>query len=93
VASLRNPSNAVLPAQIAEAQKAAHELGLQLETFDARNSADLDAALRALQRSAPHAILVASDLGLLTENARIASAIRKARIPAVFPWKEYQAGP
>jgi putative ABC transport system substrate-binding protein len=35
------------------------------------------------------AILVASDLGLLAENARIASAIRKARIPAVFPWREY----
>jgi putative tryptophan/tyrosine transport system substrate-binding protein len=89
VAFLRNPSNAVLPAQIAEAQKAARDLGLHLESFDARNTADLDTALRALQRSAPHAILVASDNGLLTEKARIASAIRKMKIPAVFPWKEY----
>jgi len=89
VAFLTNPSNAVLPAQFAEAQKAAHEFGLQLKTFDARNTADLDAALRALKRDAPQAILVASDLGLLTEKAKIASAIRKARIPAVFPWKEY----
>ncbi len=89
IAFLRNPSNAVLPAQIAEAQKAARQLGLQLETFDARGTGDLDAALRALQRSAPHAVLIASDLALLTENAKIASAIRKARIPAIFPWKEY----
>jgi putative ABC transport system substrate-binding protein len=89
VAFLRNPSNAVLPAQFAEAQKAARQLGLRLETFDARGTDDLDAALRALQRSAPHAVLVASDLGLLTEKAKITSAIRKARIPAVFPWKEY----
>lgn len=89
VAFLVNASNAVLPAQFIEAQKAAHEFGLQLNTFDARNTGDLDAALRALQRSAPQAILVASDLGLLTEKANIASAIRKARVPAVFPWKEY----
>jgi putative tryptophan/tyrosine transport system substrate-binding protein len=89
VAFLRNPSNAVLPAQFAEAQNAARQLGLHLETFDARGPDDLDAALRALQRSAPHAILVASDLGLLTEKAKITSAIRKARIPAVFPWREY----
>ncbi len=89
VSFLRNPSNALLPAQFAEAQKAARQLRLHLETFDARGPNDLDAALRALQRSAPHAILVASDLGLLTERAKITSAIRKARIPAVFPWKEY----
>ena len=89
VAFLRNPSNAVLPAQFAEAQKAARLLGLHLDTFDARGVADLDAALRALQRSAPHAVLVASDLGLLTEKTKIASAIRKARIPAIFPWNEY----
>jgi len=89
IAFLRNPSNAVLPAQFAEAQKAARQLGLHLETFDARGIADLDAALRALQRSAPHAVLIASDFGLLTENAKISSAIRKARIPAIFPWKEY----
>jgi putative ABC transport system substrate-binding protein len=89
VAFLRNPSNAVLPAQFAEAQKAARPLGLHLETFDASGIADLDAALRALQRSAPHAVLIASDFGLLTEKAKIASAIRKTRIPAIFPWKEY----
>ncbi len=89
IAFLRNPSSAMLELQFAEAQKAARHLGMRLETFDARNAPEIDVSLRAIQRSAPDAILVASDLGLLTENARIASAIRKARIPAVFPWREY----
>jgi putative ABC transport system substrate-binding protein len=89
IAFLRNPSNASIALQVAEAQRAARQLGVRLEMFDARNAAEIDASLRAIQRSAPHAILVASDLGLLTEKARITSAIRKARIPAVFPWREY----
>ena len=89
VAFLRNPSNANIAKQFAEAQKAARQLGVQLEAFDARNAAEIDTSLRAIQRSAPGAILVASDQWLLKEKTRIASAIRKARIPAMFPWKEY----
>lgn len=89
IAFLRNPSNANVALQFAEAQRAAHQFGMRLETFDARNAREIDMSLRAIRRSAPDAILVASDLGLLTEKERIALAIRKARIPAAFPWREY----
>lgn len=89
IAFLRNPSNANVPLQFTEAQKAAQQFGMRLETFDARNASEIDIAFRAIRRSAPDAILVASDLGLLTHNEKIASSMRKARIPAVFPWREY----
>ena len=89
IAFLQNPSNANVALQFAEAQKAAHQFRMHLVTFDARTGAELDMALQAIQRTAPDAVLVASDLGLLREKARIAAAIRKARIPAVFPWREY----
>ena len=89
IAFLVNPSNASIAPQFAQAQNAARELGIRLERFDARNAAEIDVSLRAIQRSAPDAMLIASDLGLLLEKARIASAVRKARIQAVFPWKEY----
>ena len=89
IAFLLNPSNAAIALTSAEAQKAASTLGLRLEKFDARNAAEIDASLRAIQRSAPDAILVASDLTLLKDSARIASGVRKARVPAVFPWREY----
>jgi ABC-type uncharacterized transport system substrate-binding protein len=75
--------------QTAEGQEAAAQVGVYLESFDARNAAQIDESLRAIQRSAPGAILVASDLLFLTEKARVVSAIRKAKIPAMFPWKEY----
>jgi len=89
IAFLRNPSNANVALQFAEAQKAARQFGMHLVPFDARTGAELDISLHAIQRTAPDAVLVASDLGLLRERAKIASAIRKARIPAVFPWREY----
>jgi len=89
VAFLRNPNNANIEKQSAEAQKTARQLGVQLEAFDARNAAEIDTSLRAIQRRAPGAILVASDQWLLKEKTRIASTIRKAKIPAMFPWKEY----
>ena len=89
IAFQRNPSNANVALQFAEAQKAARQFGMPLVPFDARTGAELDISLHAIQRAAPEAVLVASDLGLLREKAKIASAIRKARIPAVFPWREY----
>jgi putative ABC transport system substrate-binding protein len=89
IAFLRNPSNASVAMKSAEAQRAAHRLGMHLETFDARNTTQIETALRAIRRSAPDAILVDSDMVLLNESAKIVTAIRKARIPAVFPWREY----
>jgi len=62
---------------------------MRLEIFDARDSSEMDKALRAIRHRAPDALLVASDLGLLTQGEKIASAVRKARIPTVFPWREY----
>jgi len=89
IAFLRNPSNANVALQFAEAQKAAAQFGMRLETFDARDGPEMDVAMRAIRRSTPDAILVASDLGLLTQSEKIASSIHKAKIPAVFPWREY----
>jgi putative ABC transport system substrate-binding protein len=89
IAFLRNPSNANVALQFAEAQKAARQFGMHLLPFDARTGAELDISLHAIQRTAPDAVLVASDLGLLRERAKIGSAMRKARIAAVFPWREY----
>jgi putative ABC transport system substrate-binding protein len=89
IAFLRNPNNASISQQSAAGQEAAAKVGVHLEPFDARNPAQIDESLRAIQRSAPGAILIASDQLFLTEKARVASAIRKAKIPAMFPWKEY----
>src|SRR5262245_8208752 len=69
VAFLRNPSNASISQQTAEGQEAAARVGVHLQPFDARNAAQIDESLRAIQRSAPNAILIASDLLFLTEKS------------------------
>jgi len=89
IAFLRNPSSAAAAMKIAEAQKAARQLGVHLEPFDARNAREIQSALREIRRSRPDAILVDSDLALLDESARIVAAIRISKIAAVFPWREY----
>jgi len=75
--------------QFEAAQSAARTLGLQLVKMDARNDAEVDAVVRTLPRSAIDAIFVTGDILLFANRAKFASAIRKARLPAVFPAKEW----
>jgi ABC-type uncharacterized transport system substrate-binding protein len=86
---LMNPSNPLDARMLEEAQKAARTLSVELETLRARNADDLDVALSALPRSTADGLLVANDLFLVVNRAKIAQAVRKAKLPAIFPFKEY----
>lgn len=87
---LMNSSNPAVGTPLLDAtQKAARTLGVQIVTLDARNAGELDAALRAIPRSAADGILVAADLFFLANKSKIALAVRKAKLPAMFPLKEY----
>ena len=86
---LRNPSNPAAQQLLDEVQKAARILGLRLETLDARNIPEIDAALDTLRRSAANGCLVGGDLLYLAEKARISRAIGENRMPAVFAYREF----
>ena len=75
-----------------EAQKAARILNVKLETLVARNAGELDVALRALPRSSADGLLVANDLFLMVNRAKITQAVGKAKLAAIFPFKEYHDG-
>jgi len=84
---LTNPASALVgPRPLDSAAKA---LGLQLTRLEARNVTELDAALRQLPRTRAEAVLVSGDVLLLANKAKVAEAIREARLPAMFPWSEY----
>ena len=89
IAYLTNSSNPIALRQLEEAQKAARVLGLQLITLDARNARELDTALRTLPRSMADGVLVTPDLLLQTNKSKIAQAVRKGRLPAMVPYKQY----
>jgi putative ABC transport system substrate-binding protein len=90
IAYLVNPSNPVGARQLEEAREAAQTLGVQLVPLGARNPGEIDAALRAISRSAVDGILVTADLMFLANKAKVARAVRKARLPAMVPNTEYR---
>jgi putative ABC transport system substrate-binding protein len=89
---LMNPSNPLDAQMLDEAQKAARTLSVRVETLLARNATELDTALRALPSTTTDGLLVANDLFLVVNRAKITQAVRKAKLAAIFPFKEYHDG-
>ena len=86
---LGNPSSALHAGVLRETQNAARALHLRLVTLDASNADEIEIALRGLQRDSADAFLVSSEVLFLANKARIAQAVTKAKLPAIFPWGDY----
>ena len=91
IAFLMNSANPMGTLQLEEVQKAARKLGVQIETFDARNIQELDGALQAMRASKPDAIVVGGDTIFQRAMIKIAEAVRTTKLPAIFPYREYHA--
>lgn len=87
---LMNSSNPVGARMLEAAKDAAQTLHLELVTLDARDADELDRALRAIPSSGAHAILVTGERLFLTSKAKVAQAIRQARLPAMVSAREYR---
>jgi len=86
---LGNPSSPLHAGVLKEAQEAAHKLHIQVIAVNARNAEELDPALTSLQHGTTDAVLVTSDVLFLANKAKVASAVAKAKLPAIFPWRDY----
>jgi putative ABC transport system substrate-binding protein len=89
IASLKIFLTRVRLRQMDPLQAVARAAGVKLETFNATNSAEVDAQLHAIPWREMDALLVGADSLLLSEGAKVAQAVRLAKLPAVFPWGEY----
>jgi putative ABC transport system substrate-binding protein len=85
---LMNSSSPIHTPQLEAAQRAAETLGLKLVPLDARNSGELDTALRAFPRSGADGLLIAGELLFLVHKVKVAEAIHKAKLPATVSTKE-----
>ena len=89
IAYLMNSANPLGPLQLDEARKATAVLGVELIILDSRNVPELDHALHALQRKSVDAVLVTSDLLFHVNKSKIAEAVRRGKLPGMFPYREY----
>jgi putative ABC transport system substrate-binding protein len=69
--------------------EAAGKLGVELVTLSASNAAEMDEALSRISRKLGDAVLVSGDLFLLANRYKIAKAVSQARLPAMFPFRQY----
>ena len=90
VAVLWNPDNAIFQAQmLKEAEAAAGVLGVQLQTFGARNAAEIDHAFSAIAKDNARALLVLNDPILIQHATQIVTLAERNRLPAMYGQREF----
>ena len=89
VAILSNARNPLNRFNLETARRAAEELSIDIDTFEVLSSQEVEAALRRLVEKRPDAVLVASDTLLMSERQQIVDTMKRQRIPAIYPFREY----
>jgi len=88
IAYLRNPSNPVAARQFMVAQHAARTSEAELVVLDARDTREVHMALQALPQKRFDALIVSGERLFRKESGRIATVVRRAKLPTIFPWRE-----
>src|SRR5262245_46723 len=88
IAILTNPNN---PAEaiIRDEQAKALAIGQQILVATATNEAELTTAFARIAGERADAILVSADAFFTARRDEIAALAARARIPAIYPWREY----
>ncbi len=89
VAILSNPGHAGEPKEIEVSRSAAKVLGLQLDYFPVRTTADTKAALAAIREARVGAIIGIPDGLLRRYAARIGAFAIRERIPLIYGWRDW----
>ena len=87
VAILWNPTNP--QARIPKIQAAAKSLRLTLELVGAADSEELEKGLEAIVAARSQALMMPSDLALLSRRERIVDFATKRRLPGLYAYREF----
>src|SRR5262249_51909107 len=91
IAFLMNSSNPITATEVDATQKAASVLGVRLIKLDARNAVELPTVLHSLERGTVGGVIVSNDPVFRSNNSKVAQVIRQAKLPAIFPFRDYLA--
>ena len=84
VAVLLNPTSPAIREGLSETKVAAQALGVKVQSFEVRQTAELDAAFVAIVRARPDGLLVVPDPLVGALSSRIAAFAAKNRLPAMY---------
>jgi putative tryptophan/tyrosine transport system substrate-binding protein len=89
VAVLNNPGNPTHVSYLAETQRVATALGLDLRAFDVRGPNDLPGVFAATADWRADGLVTLSDGMLFTKRDRVVELALKGKLPAVYPEAEF----
>jgi putative tryptophan/tyrosine transport system substrate-binding protein len=89
VAALWNSASPGAAADLRATQEAARAGGVDVVSVEIRGDGDVREAFSRVQAQAPQGLLVLSDALVLAHRQRIASLASRARLPAMFPFRDF----
>jgi putative tryptophan/tyrosine transport system substrate-binding protein len=89
VAIIWNVTNVAAHRYLAESRSAARSFGLQIQSVEVRDPTELNAAFDSIAAARSSACMTLPDGMLLAHAPRIVEFAAKARMPALFPDKEF----
>jgi putative ABC transport system substrate-binding protein len=89
VGVLANPADPLKPGMVADAEKAARSLGVQLKVVEASAPTALEGAFSAMHTDKVGAMLVVGGAGFYLSRTHIADLALRNRLPSVFQNREF----
>jgi putative ABC transport system substrate-binding protein len=89
MAVLFNPDNPVSAPELKETKTAARSLGLELQSWVAKDPNDLASAFSGMNREPPKALIVLSDAMFYGRRKEIGDLTISKRLPAISHLKEF----
>jgi putative ABC transport system substrate-binding protein len=91
IAMLVNPTGPDAVPEIRDSEAAAQANGMQIKLLSASTASEIDAAFTSLADLRPDALVVGSDPFFLAKNEEFAAQTARAKIPAIYPFREFTA--
>lgn len=86
---LTNPTGPAAAEQLAEVQAAARQLGVRLDTVNARTADEIERAISNVALRRPHALLLGADPFFQVQRDQLVALAARHRIPTMYEWREF----
>ena len=89
IGMMLNPTNPNYPRNVAEAERGARSLGLELHKFDLRTPGDISIAFETASRQSADALLIGIEAITQANASVITQLAAKYRLPAIYAAREF----